>query len=295
MMRSRSKLAIAAAAAVYVFWGFTFLASAVAQKWGTPFVLLAYRFDLASLLMAVPLLIGKEKINLRGKNIKGLLLLGLMEPCLYFIGEQYGVRYTNSAFSGVIIAVIPIVTLILSAVVLKDRPSLAQWLFSLLSIAGVIIITLSEEGDGAVSLLGVICLIGAVITGSACTVISRRTSDSFSVYERTLVMQLMGAVFFTVLAVMENIENPAALIAPLAHRDFILAVLYLSVFASVLGYTLFNYAIAYAPVAKVVILVNLTTVISVIAGVLILGDHFSLISAAAMLAVLFGIWGVQRY
>ena len=295
MTKNRSRLAIVAAAAVYIFWGFTFLASAVAQGISTPFVLLAYRFDSAALLMAIPLLIGKQKISLRGKNIKALLMLGLMEPCLYFIGEQYGVRYTNSAFSGVIIAVIPIVTLMLSAIVLNDRPSPAQWLFSLLSIAGVVVITLSEGGEGAVRPLGVLCLIGAVLTGSACTVISRRTSDNFSVYERTLVMQLMGAVFFTALALMENAGNPSALIEPLAHKDFVLAVLYLSVFASVLGYTLFNYAIAYAPVARVVILVNLTTVISVIAGVIILGDHFSPVSAVAMLAVLVGIWGVQKF
>ena len=295
MTKNRSRLALIAAVTVYILWGFTFLASAVGQKYATPFVLLAYRFDTAALLMALPLMLGREKLSLRGKNLKTLLLLGLMEPCLYFIGEQYGVRYTNSAFSGVIIAVIPIITLILSALILKERPSIGQWLFSLLSIAGIVAITLSEQGEGEVSIKGVAFLIGAVAAGSAFTVLSRRTSDDYTVYERTFIMQVMGAVFFTLLALIENRGDPAAILAPAAHSDFVLAVLFLSVFASVIGYTLINYAIAYAPVAKVVILVNLTTVISVIAGVVFLGDPFSAVSAVSMLAVLIGIWGVQKF
>ena len=39
------------AAFTYFIWGFTFLASRVAQNYGTPFVLLFWRFALAFVLM----------------------------------------------------------------------------------------------------------------------------------------------------------------------------------------------------------------------------------------------------
>ncbi len=295
MTKNKSRLAILAAIGVYTIWGFSFMASKVAQEVTTPFVLLAYRFVIAVLLLALPMLTGKRKIKLRGKNIKPLLLLGLMEPCIYFIGEQYGIRYTNSAFSGVMIAVIPIVTLILAAVFLKDKPTRAQWLFSLLSIAGIIAISLSENSGGSINLLGVLCLLIAVLTGSAYGVISRGISDEFSVYERTFVMQLMAAVFYTTLALIENAGDLGAIIRPLSSPDFILAALYVAVGASVLGYTFFNYAVSNAPMPKVIIFCNLTTVISVLAGVIFLGDPFSPVSIIAMIAVLVGIWGVQRF
>ena len=295
MTKNKSRLAILAAVGVYTIWGFSFMASKVAQEHTTPFVLLAYRFVIAAILLTLPMLIGRQKIRLKGKNIKPLLLLGLMEPCIYFIGEQFGIRYTNSAFSGVMIAVIPIVTLIFAAVFLKDKPTRAQWLFSLLSIGGIIVITLSENSGGNISFLGFLCLVVAVLTGSAYGVLSRSISDEFSVYERTFVMQLMAAVFYTVLAVAENHSDLSALIRPLASRDFILAVLYVAVGASVLGYTLFNYAVTNAPMPKVIILCNLTTTISVLAGVILLGDPFSPIAAVAMIAVLVGIWGVQKF
>ena len=295
MTKNKSRLAILAAIGVYTIWGFSFMASKVAQEVTTPFVLLAYRFVIAVLLLALPMLIGKRKIKLRGKNIKPLLLLGLMEPCIYFIGEQYGIRYTNSAFSGVMIAVIPIVTLILAAVFLKDKPTRAQWLFSLLSIAGIIAISLSENSGGSINLLGVLCLLIAVLTGSAYGVISRGISDEFSVYERTFVMQLMAAVFYTTLALIENAGDLGAIIRPLSSPDFILAALYVAVGASVLGYTFFNYAVSNASMPKVIIFCNLTTVISVLAGVIFLGDPFSPVSIIAMIAVLVGIWGVQKF
>lgn len=287
--------AILAAIGVYTLWGFSFMASDVGQRYVTPFTLLAYRFDVAVLLLTVPILLGKKKIRLKGKNIKPLLLLGTMEPCLYFIGEQYGLRFTNSAFSGVMIAVIPIVTLIMAAVFLKDKPSKAQWFFSALSIVGIVVITLSENKGGGISLLGVLCLVMAVITGSAYGVLSRSIKDEFDVYERTYIMQIMGAVFYTVLMLIEQKGNLGAVVAPLANTEFILSVLYLAVGASVIGYTLFNYAVSHAPMANTIIFCNLTTVLSVVAGTVILGDPFSAVSVIAMIVVLVGIWGVQKF
>lgn len=296
MTRSKNHVkAMLAAVGVYTLWGFSFLASKVGQEAATPFVLIAYRFDIAVLVLSIPIILGKVKIRLRGKNIKPLLLLGAMEPCIYFIGEQYGLRYTNSAFSGLMIAVIPIVTLIMAAAFLKDRPSRAQWLFSLLSIAGIALISVVENSGGQVQFIGVIFLIAAVISGSAYGVISRSISDEFSVYERTYFMQLMGGVFYTVLAFAEQRGNLGAIIAPLANADFVAAVLYLSLGASVLGYSLFNYAVSNAPMANVISLCNLTTVISVAAGIVLLGEPFSPVSLIAMLAVLVGIWGVQKF
>lgn len=294
MQNNNTSKSIIAALVVYTVWGFTFMASAIAQKYVTPFVLLAYRFVISAVLLSVPLIIGKKKINLRRKGIGYLFLLGLLEPCLYFIGEQYGVRYTNSSFSGIMIALIPIVTIFLASLILKERPTAAQWLFSFLSIAGIILITVSESSGGEVNFIGFLCLLLAVITGSLYTIVSKKISGEFSVYERTLMMQIMAAIFFTVLSLLEYRNDISAIFTPLKNRDFILSALYLAGFASVLGYSLFNYAVSTAPTAKVVVLCNLTTVISVLAGVLILGEPFSLLSGIGIIAVLVGIVGVQK-
>jgi drug/metabolite transporter (DMT)-like permease len=283
-----------AALGVFTIWGFSFLASKVAQASASPLVVLMYRFDTATLVMALPLIFGKRRFRLKGRSLKGLFALGLCEPVVYFLGEQYGLKYTNSAFSGVMIAVIPVVTLLMTAAFLKEKPTKPQWLFSLLSISGVAAITLIAGGKGQVTPQGVLLLSVAVVTGSAYSVISRGISGDFSTYERTLAMQMMGAVFFTTLAAIENMGNLTYLAAPVTDPSFVLSSLYLSLGASVAGYLLFNYAVANAPMANVVSLSNLTTVLSVLAGVVLLGEPFSWGSAVALVVILLGIWGVQR-
>ncbi len=295
-MRDKSySKAIAAAIATQVFWGLSFLASSIGQEDASPFVLMSYRFDIAIIALTIPVLLGRQKLRLRGKNIKPLLLLGSMEPCLYFIGEQYGLKYSSSAFSGIMIAVIPIVTIIMAAAFLGERPSRKQWLFSLLSIAGIIVITLAENSGGSITFKGFAFLCLAVVTGSAYSVVSCGLSGRFSVFERTYFMQMMGAVFFTTLALAENGGSIAAVLAPAADMCFLLAALFLALGASVAGYSLFNYSVSHAPMANVIIFQNLTTVISVAAGIFILGERLSTVSLAAMVIVLVGIWGVQKY
>lgn len=218
-----------------------------------------------------------------------------MEPCIYFVGEQYGLKYSSSAFSGIMIAVIPIVTIIFAAIFLKERPSKKQWLFSALSIAGIIVITLAENSGGSITFKGFALLCLAVVTGSAFSVISCGVSGRFSVFERTYFMQAMGAVFFTTLALIENGGSAAALIAPAADPRFILAALFLALGASVAGYSLFNYAVSHAPMANVAVFHNLATIVSVAAGIFILGEKLTAVSLGAMVVVLIGIWGVQKY
>lgn len=295
MINKKYSKAILAATGVYTIWGFTFMASKVAQETVTPFVLLMWRFDIAILVLSLPMLFGKQRLDLKGKSILPLILLGLMEPCIYFIGEQYGLRFSNSAFSGIMIAVIPIVSMFMSVVFLKEKPNAAQWFFSALSIGGIIAITLMENSGGEIRPLGIVFLSIAVISGSGYGVLSRKSADKFSVYERSWFMQLMGAVFFTVIAVIEQHGDPVALFTPLTDMRFVLSALYLSLGATVAGYMLFNYAVSKAPMANVISLCNLTTVISVLAGVLILGEPFSILSLVAMAAVIIGIIGVQRF
>lgn len=289
--------AILAALGVYFIWGFTLLASTVAQRFSSPMVFLMYRFDSAALLMLLPVMIGQRKIDLDFRKILLLIVMGLCEPAIYFVGEQYGLKYTNSSFTGIFIAIIPLLTTILAAIVFKERPTVLQWLFCLVSIGGVIAISIfTSDAGGNITLKGVIWLLIAVFSAAAYTTINKKAAkDAIGVYERTTVTMIVGAVFFTAGAFLENIKAPEKLIEPAKNLPFVLAVIYVSLFASVIGYTLFNYAVANAPAANVVTLNSLVTVLSVAAGVIFLGEPFSFKAGIAMAVVLIGLWGVQKF
>lgn len=269
------------AAFTYFIWGFTFLASRIAQDYGTPFVLLFWRFALAFLLLNLLRLTGRFPVRFRSRKLWPVLLAGLFEPVLYFPCEQYGLRLTSTSFSGVMVALIPLCSLVYGAVFLHEKATWRQVVFSVLSVAGVIVLAVYATGIGAGSFLGFLILLGTVFAGAGYIVACRACSGSFTAFERTYITCGMGAAAFGVL--------------PMTHAPFALAIVFLSVVASVLSYLALNRALEVLPVARTAALINFSTVVSVLAGVLILREPFGWVSAAASAAILVGIWGVQRF
>lgn len=300
MPKNKRRGIIAAAIGNGIF-GFSFLFSRIALTSATPFVMLMYRFAAAFALLSLVALwasVRKQqgwlRFRLRRQGMGWLLLLGLFQPVCYFLCESYGISLTNATFSGVIIALIPIAALAFGAVFLREKPRPAQVGFALLSIAGVVVMTLRQSAQGAVEPLGVVLLLGAVASAVVFNLMSRRLSGQFSALERTWVMMLVGAVVFTGLALRETRCDVHLLTAPLAESSFVAAILYLAGFSSVVAFLMLNYANTELPVAQATVFCNLTTVISLLAGVIFLGEPFGWVQLVASAVIVIGIWGVQR-
>ena len=150
-------------------------------------------------------------------------------------------------------------------------------------------------GIGAGSFLGFLILLGTVFAGAGYMVACRACSGSFTAFERTYITCGMGAAAFGVLSVLEHRHDLNAVVLPMTHAPFALAIVFLSVVASVLSYLALNRALEVLPVARTAALINFSTVVSVLAGVLLLHEPFGWVSAAASAAILVGIWGVQRF
>ena len=293
--------AMLAAAIGNGIFGFSFMFSRMALDAASPFVMLMYRFVTAFVLINGVALWSRVKkkegwlrFRIPWKKSASLLLLGLMQPVIYFLCESFGISLTNATVSGVIIALIPIVALGCGALFLKEKPSLAQVFFSLLCIAGVILMTLQQSGGGNVQPLGIVLLVGAVVTGAAYNMMSRSISKRFSALERTYVMMLVGAAVFSALAVFETRGNGQALAAPLQNGTFMLSMIYLSLFSSILAFLCLNYAATLLPVSKTTAFCNITTVLSVFAGAVFLGDAVSVVSVIAAAVIILGVFGVQK-
>lgn len=287
-------------------FGFSFMFSRIALDVADPFVMLMYRFDLAFLTLSIITLFAARKsrrgsmenswmrFDLRGRSLLPLIGLGLIQPVAYFLCESYGISLTNATFSGVMIALIPIIAILGGALVLHEIPRLGQIGFCLLSIAGVVLMTLQQQADGQIQLLGVVLLFGAVVTGAAFNVLSRKLSTQYSVLERTEVMMGMAALIFTVLAFWQTQGDAAQLLAPLKSAGFLASMVYLSLCSSIVAFMALNYANNDLPVAKATAFENLTTIISLFAGVIFLHEPFSAVSLLASVMIVAGIWGTQR-
>ena len=284
-----------AAAGAYTIFGFSYLFSKMAMSVAEPMILLCARFSVTVIVLNLLVATRVLKLNLRGKRLWGPILLGLLQPVLYFILENYGLKYTTTSFTGMVSAVSPIFTAMLGALLLRERPNVRQWVGIVVSIAGVIMVSVGSTG-GENTVGGCVCLLAAYFLGSFYSLYVRRLSREFSAFELTYVMFTVGFISFAILAfAVYGGAAPSMLGAALSHGKFVAAILYLGGLASCGAYMMANYSLSRLTVARSTIFGNFGTVVSVLSGVVIMKDPFTWTSAVAFVLILTGIWVVNRY
>ncbi len=284
-----------AATVTYIIFGFSYLFSKMALGITDPIILLCARFTMTFLTLNLLVLTRVVKINLKGKPLLMPILIGLIQPCLYFVLENYGLQYTTTSFTGIFSSLNPVFTALLGALILKERPNGKQWLSILVSITGVLMVSIDGSG-GQNTVLGCVCLVSAYFLGSFYSLMIRRYSEKFTPFELTYVMFTVAFVFFAILAFISYRGNTVSMLtSALSHAEFLIAIVYLGIGSSVLAYFLANYSLSKLPVARSTIFGNLSTVVSVLAGVFIMNDRFTWVTALAFALILCGIFGVNKF
>lgn len=292
---SGEKKGMIAASVAYVIFGLSYLFSKMALDIVDPIMLLCVRFTITFVLLNLLVATRILKLNLKGKKLGGPILLGVLQPVLYFLLENYGLKYTTTSFTGMISALGPIFATIMGALILKEMPNKRQWGCICVSIAGVLMVSL-KTSSGENTILGCLCLFAAYFSGAFYSLLSRKLSKQFSAFELTYIMFTVGFAFFTAMAFAQHRGETIAIAAnALRQRDFVIGVLYLGGLSSVGAYMLSNYSLAKLPVARSSIFQNISTVVTVLAGVFVMGDPFTLTSLIAFAMILTGVWGVNIF
>lgn len=294
-MRNRSErlLPIAAAAAGNMFWGFSFLFTRVALQETTPELMLSTRFLISFALMNIPVLLGRQRIRLKGKRLLPLLGLAIAEPVVFF-AESYGILYTNATFAGVMVAVAPVFAIALAALVLKEYPSRRQLLFCMLPIVGVVIMVLAGNSLGVVTPVGVAFLLLNCVGIGCYRLFNRWAGREFTPFERTYMVLLSCTVVFAVSALLSVKGDLRAYLAPFTNLRVLLPVLALCLLCSIGANMLVNYAASRMSVAHMSVFSSLITLCSTFGGVMILREPFSPSALLGTALILVGIWQVSR-
>lgn len=275
-----------------IIFGFSFMFTKIALDYASPMTVIADRYIMAFVGLTAVMVFTRTKIKLN-KNIWKPVLMSVFQPVLYFLFESYGIKLTTSSFSSIMISLIPVVSMISGVIFLKEVPALMQYLFTALSVGGVVIMALVGRADGTVTGLGILLLFFAVVSSVAYNVCCRKISSEFGVMERTYAQTVVGLVVFVSIALVENIHAPIKIIANFADLKYTASIFYLGVVSSVAAFMMLNYANTHLPVAKTTAFTNLNTMVSVIAGAVFLHDPVSVWTVVAVVMILVGVWGVQ--
>lgn len=289
------KKSMLAAGVAYCIFGLSYLFSKMALNITEPMILLSVRFLVTMIVLNVLVFTKVLKINLRGKKLLGPIILGILQPVLYFVFENYGLKYTTTSFTGIVSSISPIFTAIMGVIFLREKPNLKQWCCIFLSILGIMMVSLGSN-DGENTLIGCICLLTAYLIGSFYSILVRKLSSEFSSVELTYVMLTVGFAFFTGMVFMQyGNETMLKITEAFSHGEFIVSCIYLGAVASVGAYMLANYALSNLPVTRATIFNSFSTVVSVLSGIILMNDPFDLTSVIAFIMIMFGVFGVNKF
>lgn len=278
----------AALTATMVFWGLSFVATKVALESIPTFTLVFVRFSLAALIFLL-LRQGRRWPSFKRKDHVKMVLLALFEPGLYFIFETIGLQHTSAPKTALIIATIPVVVLVLSALMLGERASGTSITGIVLSFGGIVLLVAGDPAFGwslEGSLLGDLLIGGAVVSASLYMIFARDLGRNYSSVDITFVQIVYGAVFFCLPFVW---ELPSLAWTVITVRSSV-AVVYLTVFATVGAFLCYNFALSQVPVSRAAVFVNGIPVITAIGAWVLLDERLTAIQAGGGTLVLLAVF-----
>ena len=281
--------------------GFSFLFTKIALGYASPLTNLAHRYTIAALVMVVLHQTKLIKVSLSGKDILSILPMSLFYPLLFFIFQSFALQYISSSEAGILQALVPIFTLLLASAFLKEKTSLLQKFFLFLSVAGVVFIFLSKGANFGTETtsFGFLLMLGSVLANAINNILSKAKGGRYRAMDMTAVVIFVGFVTFNTLSLTSHYleGNILAYFAPLGHLPYLLSILYLGILASIVTGSLSIYAIVRLGASTVSVFGNLGTVLTTLAGALILHESiysYHVIGATMIIAGILGMNLMRR-
>ncbi|MFM2290779.1 MAG: hypothetical protein RIS29_592 [Bacteroidota bacterium] len=273
-----------------IFWSFSFIWTRVAILSFLPMTLITLRLIIASvLLFVVGRLTGKFQM-VRKKDIKMFLLLAFFEPFIYYVGETYGLTLVESTLASVIVSTIPLFAPLLAFVVLGEKISLANILGILVSLTGVFFVIYEPNGGFHANPWGVALLFLAVFAAICYATTLRKISSYYNTLNVIFYQSLFGLLYFIPTFLIVDASKISSM---KVSGEALLALFMLSVFASVIAFVLFAWAVRKVGVSRTNVFVNLIPVFTAILAWLILNENITLLKWIGIVVVVGGLFVSQ--
>ncbi|MEZ2347141.1 EamA family transporter [Terriglobus sp. RCC_193] len=256
---SRS-LVILAFACVYFFWGSTFVAIRVGVQSLSPAFVSGFRYCAAGVIMLTVLALRGVRVALPRAEFQRALLLGMVMLTGNNVMVSWAEQTLSAGLAALLAAAIPLL-IALAETFIPGGTSLNRlgWVGTVLGFVGLVVLLapLLQGGVGSASTGVVIMLVANLLWVAGSLYSGRRPSK---------IDPLLGAGWQMLLGGTLSIVMGSALGGwQTAHwsKSALLAVLWLIVFGSLVGYTAYMWLLHHVPVAKVATYAYVNPIVSV--------------------------------
>jgi drug/metabolite transporter (DMT)-like permease len=277
--------------------GLSMLALTLAMLlWSSAFISLKYLLDYfhPTQIVFIRMLIASGCFLLFGKKLlqfsykagdwRWLLVMGIAEPCLYFLLETSALQYTTAGQAGVITATLPLLASVAAFIMLKERIGKTQIIGFIIAILGCSGLSMAAQNGEQASnpLLGNSLEFLAMICGAIYSTSIRKLSTRYSALVLTSFQAFVGVLFFGPLALQHDLP---ANIPLFQWANFI----YLATIVTIGAYWLYNWAMSRVPVALATAYINLIPVFTLLLAFWLLNERLNFWQCLACAAVFLGV------
>ncbi len=278
--------------------GLSFLFLKMALAVTNPVDTLAHRFTVAFIAASIPIVFGWIKLSIKPKDMLTIIPLAMLYPILFFTLQAFGLVYTTSSEAGIIQATVPIFTMIMAAFFLGESSTWLQKLSTLLSVGGVVYIFAMKGlgvSSGSGSSIGTILILLSAFSMAGYSVLARKMTKSFHYIDMTYMVALLGFIFFNGLSVIRHSAEGtlSTYFAPFASSAFIISIVFLGILSSLMTSFMTNFALSKMEASKLSVFNNLSTLVTIVAGVLFLQEQLAYYHLIGAVMIIIGVIGTN--
>ena len=298
-------VAVVALIASMIIWSVSGIAIKHALAVLPPFTMIVLRFVPSVLLMLViglicrkSALFGLQRLELR--DLPLFLIAGFCQPFLYYLLETFTYDALNSpTIAETLLSTSPLLSPLFAAVLLRERVTKYNIAGILISTAGVFALSLVGSSDYSIgNYWGILLAFAAVSAAVIDSIMMRKVPERYSSLSFIFYAQCVSLLFFLPLwwwkEGPETIYNLQFTIYNSETQVALGCVAYLTVFASVIAFILFCFALRKVGVTQANAFNNIRPAFTALWMFLFFGEHLPLGKWIGMILIIFGLFVCQK-
>ena len=272
-------------AVLSLIWGLAFVAIRVldTQLGFVDLTLLRWFVASAGYLALLPF-VGKARTKLDRADLPRLLLIGLLNVAVYHLALNYGETTVSAGLAGLLITLGPVFSVLLAAAFLREKAGPRLVLALVLALSGASVLFAGDLPAG-VAPWGPLAVALAALSYAMFGLLAKPLVQKYGALHVAIWAGLVGTVMLLPL-VSGSFFSAVSSLSPSGWG----ALLYLSLLSTVAGYSMFYTLVGRVGVSRLMIQLYLAPVVSVLGGVLLLGETVAAATLLGGALMLLAVW-----
>jgi len=274
-----------------VFWGMSFIWTSFLLKYFQPVTIIFFRLIISASFLFFVIFLFRLERKIDRKDIPLILLSAVFNPFLYFLGENYGLKFSSSTIASVIIATIPLFSPIVAYLFAREKLGFMNFVGIVVSFGGIVIMLFHKGYTPETGYLGIVFLFGAVLASLFYSAMLKKLVVKYSAIILIAYQNLVGIfLFLPLFLIFEAGEIAAVRLNVRIVSSFLL----LAILASSLSFVFFTHSIKLIGINKSNIFSNLIPVFTGLFAFLFSLESFNIQKIIGIALVIGGVFLSER-